>query len=122
MRSWGVQKFLNPVSHADDGWFKFSIRKKSPRRNAGITAIFGYDTKFIISDCSNKVVLDFDPYFEDPIYDNDSPESVARKKQQYLSEMKNRLDKVDMLAKGVVDFQSKLQEAYKELETELDRL
>lgn len=122
MRSWGVQKFLNPVSHADDGWFKFSIRKKPKAIHSRIDAIFGYDTKFIISDCSNKVVLDFDPYFEEPIYTDDSPETVARKKQQYLSEMKGRLDKVDMLAKGVVEFQSKLREAYKELEAELDRL
>lgn len=57
MRKWSKQGFLNPADSNDDGWFKFSIRPYhlSPGKR------LGFGVQYIISDCSNKIYLEFGP-------------------------------------------------------------
>ena len=119
MRSWGSQKFLNPVNSGDDGWFKFSIRKK--KRSKGVLVDFDYDTYFTMADCSNKINLEFDPESEytTTIYDNDPADRRKRRRDGLLKSIAARRAKVDTLAKGVLEFQKKLNEALDEFEDEL---
>lgn len=55
MRKWAKQGFLNPADSNDDGWYKFSIRPKMSKKSIGMSI------QYIISDCSNKIYLEFDP-------------------------------------------------------------
>ena len=57
MRKWSKQGFLNPADSNDDGWYKFSIRPLGRHRNRTI----GFNMQYIISDCSNKIYLEFEP-------------------------------------------------------------
>lgn len=55
MRKWAKQGFLNPADSNDDGWYKFSIRPKKDKWRMGL------GIQYIISDCSNKAYLEFEP-------------------------------------------------------------
>lgn len=55
MRKWSKQGFLNPADSNDDGWYKFSIRPKKNKWSLGL------GIQYIISDCSNKIYLEFEP-------------------------------------------------------------
>jgi hypothetical protein len=50
---WGDQNFLNGVHSRDDGWYKFGLEFEND--SSGIRV----NSKFSISDCSNKINLDF---------------------------------------------------------------
>lgn len=58
-KKWGKQGFLNPPDSNDDGWYKFSIRPRKRSNNYGGT--IGVGIQYIISDCSNKIYLEFEP-------------------------------------------------------------
>lgn len=57
MRKWAKQGFLNPADSNDDGWYKFSIRPKKTRWSIGMSI------QYILSDCSNKIYLEFEPTY-----------------------------------------------------------
>lgn len=119
MRSWGVQKFLNPSHSNDDGWIKFSIRR---RRNGGLAGHvdYPYDTAFIISDCGSKINLDMGPDYKHAVVNVDRSANLTKKRRdEALAHIKERRKKVDTLAAAVVEFQKKLNETFDEYEAEL---
>jgi hypothetical protein len=50
---WGDQNFLNSVHSRDDGWYKFALEFENDKSGVRV------NSKFTISDCSNKISLDF---------------------------------------------------------------
>ena len=59
-KKWGRQAFLNPADSNDDGWYKFSIRPRAKGRGV-YGGTIGFGVQYIISDCSNKIYLEFEP-------------------------------------------------------------
>jgi hypothetical protein len=55
MSKWSKQAFLNPADSNDDGWYKFSVRPSKHLKSIGLSI------QYIISDCSNKIYLEFGP-------------------------------------------------------------
>jgi predicted DNA-binding protein len=50
---WGEQNFLNGVHSRDDGWYKLGLEFENDDSGARV------NSKFTVSDCSNKISLDF---------------------------------------------------------------
>ena len=104
MKKWSKQSFLNPADSNDDGWFKFSIRPKPFKKNPR-GSYAGVDIQFIVSDCSNKIYLEFAPRnvsINEAGFITETPENV----QRVLQSIKNRRKKIDLFANAVRDFQT----------------
>jgi len=117
MRKWSKQGFLNPADSNDDGWYKFSIRPKKSKSSVEL------DIQYIISDCSNKIYLEFEP---DCILLEDnggmrSPERyTAVMKSIEARRKKNRLF-ADAVAKAAEQIEKALDEYEEEVIRALDR-
>lgn len=96
VRKWAKQGFLNPADSNDDGWFKFSIRpsKASPE----------FSDCFIISDCSNKIYLEFN-------IDHFSPKSSTNDLKARLAQIKVRKRKISTFRNAIVQACDKFDEA-----------
>lgn len=119
MRAWSLQKFLNPASSNDDGWFKFSIRPNSDSRRRKGPARRHPSIQFIISDCSNKIYLEFEP---ETIYlDGDELISKTSKKRT-LDSIKARRKKIHLFADSIETARWKIVEALDEFEDYVEGL
>lgn len=96
IRKWGKQGFLNPADSNDDGWFKFSIRpsKGSP----------GFSDYFVISDCSNKIYLEFN-------VDHFGPNSSTTDLKARLAQIKVRKRKIATFRNAIIQACDKFDEA-----------
>ncbi len=100
MKNWGIQKFLNPVGHNDDGYFKFSIRFKKKTKRPDIYCK--------IADCSGAIYLEFGP----ELNDYGTP-------QDRLVDIKERKKKINLFADAIEDFRSHAIKAFDEYEESL---
>ena len=104
MIKWSKQGFLNPASSNDDGWFKFSIRPKFNKwGNKGL------DIQYIISDCSNKIYLEFGP---DNVYlDSAGGLNDLSGAKSALASIKTRRKKIRLFASAVAQSAEKIEAA-----------
>lgn len=108
MESWGKQNFLNPVNSRDDGWFKFGLEFEATDRHINI------NSKFTISDCSNKVNLEFDL----SIWKSGFTEKDYEKE---VKELRERRAKAQMLKDAVDEWFDELTGMYDMYEREMEK-
>jgi hypothetical protein len=106
MRKWSKQGFLNPADSNDDGWYKFSIRPKVSGRNS-----LGLSIQYIISDCSNKIYLEFEPDYISTNSDG-TPYSIE--------DAKRALKSVEVRRKKIRDFAAAVALSAEKIEGALD--
>lgn len=104
MRNWGMQGFLNGVDSEDDGWFKFSIKKREDASGKPFKSPV-YSIYCRIADCSKSVNLEFGP----DIYGDNSIKGMGNwqfaKKQVAArrAKVKKFRDAVDKFAERVLE-------------------
>lgn len=104
LRKWSKQGFLNPADSNDDGWFKFSIRPRGrDYRNS-----LGVSIQFIISDCSNKIYLEFEP--ENIAVNADGSAYNPADAKRVLTSIKVRRKKIRLFAEAVRAAAEKIEE------------
>jgi hypothetical protein len=115
MRKWSKQGFLNPADSNDDGWYKFSIRPKKTKWNLGL------GIQYIISDCSNKIYLEFEPNYVQLSDDGGmtKPEEYKAVNQSVADRVKKNRDfaaavakAAEMIEKNLLDFGEDLDRAF----------
>lgn len=114
MRKWSKQGFLNPADSNDDGWFKFSVRPRHGKADSSL----GLGIQFIISDCSNKIYLEFEPnnVFIGPTGKLESrPDQIVRA----LQSIKERRKKIRLFAKAVADAAAVIEENLDDYESKI---
>jgi hypothetical protein len=110
LRKWSKQGFLNPADSNDDGWFKFSIRPRiKDYRNS-----IGVGIQYIISDCSNKIYLEFEP--ENIAINADGSVYNPADAKRVLASIKVRRKKIRLFAEAVSLSAEKIEETLDEYE------
>lgn len=107
MRKWAKQGFLNPADSNDDGWYKFSIRPKNETYSGG--GSIGCSIQYIISDCSNKIYLEFEPNYITLRHDGGANSIVDAKRS--LKSVAVRRKKIRDFAKAVAQSAEKIEQA-----------
>lgn len=110
MRKWARQGFLNPADSNDDGWYKFSIRPKSETYSGG--GSLGFSIQYIISDCSNKIYLEFEPNYVTLRTDGGVNSVVDARRS--LKSIATRRKKIRDFAKAVAQSAEKIEQALDE--------
>lgn len=93
MRKWSKQGFLNPADSNDDGWYKFSIRPKKYKNTLAV------GIQYIISDCSNKIYLEFEP--DNVALNTDGSAYNVNDAREALASVKTRRKKIRDFAAAV---------------------
>lgn len=112
MRKFGVQKFLNDVSSAGNGWLKFNIIP-------GKAGHIGFETNFILADCRERVEIEFEPRM---VYRD--AEGRFRKSQieRSLKSIKHRRGKAALLRDAMNLYFENLNLAYDEMEEQINNI
>lgn len=113
IKKWGSQLFLNPPGSNDDGWAKFSIRPTPLKDYVGFTSAF------IISDCSNKAYLEFDPgqWSISKLQSDDRTD-----KKEAVATVNEKLKKVRAFRRAIVIALDKFEEALEETKAQIESL
>lgn len=108
MESWGKQNFLNPVNSRDDGWFKFGLEYEATDRHINI------NSKFCISDCSNKINLEFDlSIWKSGFTQKDFDKEVIK--------LRERRAKVKMFKDAIDEWYEEITTMYDQYELEMNK-
>lgn len=103
MDRWGDQNFLNKVHSRDDGWYKFGLEFESDKSGVRV------NSKFTISDCSNKISLDFGV--------SSWRRNVTKKEiKDDLEYLRDRREKAKLLYEAIEDWYEELTERYDKYE------
>ena len=113
MRKWAKQGFLNPADSNDDGWYKFSIRPKKNKWSLGLSI------QYIISDCSNKAYLEFEPDYV-PL-DEDGGLKNDEDYRKVIKSIKARRKKINDFAAAVAKSAEMINLNLDEFEAEVEK-
>lgn len=113
MRKWGKQGFLNPATSNDDGWYKFSIRPKIRDNRLEL------NIQYIISDCSNKVYLEFEPNWVR--LESDGTVVDYSEAKETLKETAERIKKIRKFSAAVAESAERIEQALLEFQEQVEK-
>jgi hypothetical protein len=106
---WGKQSFLNPVDSRDDGWFKLGLEFSVSNRRLEI------NSKFCISDCSNKIELDFDISFWKQSFTKEDIDKAFKS-------IRERREKARLFKESIEEWYTEISKMYDAYERKLNKI